>query len=233
MIPPSTTCEINCIVNFLRLQAFPSGTITKSVFLEQKRLHELGFPTWYGKMWQLATNYDIDLNSTPSKGYIKSRVHEVFQNIWRNKLNNIDENSKLRMYTTIKTEFKLEPHLYLVKNSKHRNAISKLRASSHTLEIERGRFTRPVTEIQQRLCNICKVVEDEQHFLLDCPLYDDLRRHMMTKICSIEPGLTGLSKAATFIFLLTNEQPEILKSVGKFIYLAFSVRSEHTITHST
>ena len=39
--------------------------------------------------------------------------------------------------------------------------ITKPRISSHHLQIERGRYTRPKTLRENRLCNTCRVIEDE------------------------------------------------------------------------
>ena len=40
-----------------------------------------------------------------------------------------------------------------------KSTTSKLKTSSHTLEIERCRHTNPVTPIE-RLCNVCHMLED-------------------------------------------------------------------------
>ena len=47
--------------------------------------------------------------------------------------------------------------------------ISKLRASSHILEIERGRYTKPKVPPHLRLYKLCNV-EDEEHFVTECVL---------------------------------------------------------------
>ena len=46
-----------------------------------------------------------------------------------------------------------------------------------TLAIETGRYAKPPVPVENRLCFACNknCVENENHFLLDCPLYDDLR----------------------------------------------------------
>ena len=54
-------------------------------------------------------------------------------------------------------------------------------ASAHSLEIERGRYTN--VERQSRFCQYCKdVVETESHFLLVCPLYNDIRHEYIDSI---------------------------------------------------
>ena len=55
-------------------------------------------------------------------------------------------------YDKIKQDFIKETYLYLVKKPKYRIAISKLRCSSHTLAIEKGRHTKPKTDLSGSLC---------------------------------------------------------------------------------
>ena len=45
------------------------------------------------------------------------------------------------------------------------------------LEIETGRYTKPKTQLIDRLCKYCNssAIEDETHFLLDFDLYTDIR----------------------------------------------------------
>ena len=59
----------------------------------------------------------------------------------------------------------MECYLKHVNNSKFRVALSKLRTSSHSLEIERGLYTRPKLNVDQRLCMSSNVVEDEKKYI--------------------------------------------------------------------
>ena len=88
----------------------------------------------------------------------------------------------LRTYSRIKSEFELQPCLCLVKNRKYRYALAKLHTSSHNLEIERGRHTRPVTPADLRICNVCNVVADEEHLPLHCVKYAEERSVLFSKI---------------------------------------------------
>ena len=124
-------------------------------------------------MWELAQMHGIDLNCDYNKAEVKSLVINTFKTNWQYALNDIAKNPLLRIYSTFKYDFGFEPFLYMVKDPKYRIAIAKFRASSHTLEIERGRHTKPKTLVAERLCHLCRVVEDEIHFLISCPLYHD------------------------------------------------------------
>ena len=76
---------------------------------------------------------------------------------------------KLRTYCRIKTSFGSEKYLHIINNFTLRRAITKLRISSHRLKIETGRYLK--LEVNKKLCNKCDLnkIEDEIHFLLECP----------------------------------------------------------------
>lgn len=225
--PPSVSIVTSCLCFFTRLQKIPSSTLPGQAFQEAKRLHSLGYNTWYGKVCELAQNYNINLDSA-SKESIKNAVIDQFKANWKSDINNLDKNPSLRTYIHVKTDFKMEPYLILVKNYKYRNALSKLRASSHTLEIERGRHTNPITPIEQRLCFHCNVVETELHFLTECELYRTERNLLFTNIIFRFPYFIKLDNFCKFKFMLTFSDEQLLSSVGKFIYLCFEKRKSLT-----
>ena len=59
-----------------------------------------------------------------------------------------------------------------------RVVITRWRLSNHDLRIETGRYVRPIIPRNMRFCSVCvESVEDEEHALFYCPLYDDVRRN--------------------------------------------------------
>ena len=208
-IPPGASCEINCILYFLRLRSLSESTITNIMFQEQRRLHELGFKTWYGKVWELAHMHGIDLNHNYTKCEIKNIVNESFKRKWAHMLADVSSNPLLSTYITLKSEFKIEPFLCKIKNPKYRVAFAKLRASSHSLEIERGTNSKPKTPINSRVCHFCKIIEDEPHFLITCPAYHDERQILMSHVSSLYPRVLEMNEHEAFIFLLTNDYANI------------------------
>ena len=79
----------------------------------------------------------------------------------------------------------VNPHLetprVFDKEYHHKNVsmISKLRVSSHNLQIEMGR--RAGTQKKDRKCH-CGEIEDEQHFLVQCNKYIDIRsKHKVSR----------------------------------------------------
>ena len=82
----------------------------------------------------------------------------------------------------IKQHFGFESYLRNVSNIKYRQAISRLRTSSHSLQIEKCRHSKSCININDRLCTICNEVEDEIHFLVSCTLYSNERYALYRKI---------------------------------------------------
>ena len=162
-----------------------------------------------------------------TKQQIKQIIRQHFYSTWRKNLQDLQKYPILRLYKLLKNDFGREKYLTLVSKKKYRIAISRLRASSHNLEIERGRYTIPVTPIENRLCSVCNSIEDEFHFLLHCQLYNEERSALFHEITNIEQEFSSLTDRDRLIFLLSNENSQILTWVGKFVYNSFTKRNEY------
>ena len=77
-----------------------------------------------------------------------------------------------------------------------RVAITKWRLSSHDLHVEKGRYTSPITPREERTCSRCLTcVEDENHVLFLCPLYESVRvkfRDAFLKLNSVHAMLNPI-----------------------------------------
>ena len=66
-----------------------------------------------------------------------------------------------------------------VPDARHRICLTRFRCSSHDLRVERDRYLPAAVKPPRhmRTCLICasQSVEDEHHFIFECPLYDSLR----------------------------------------------------------
>lgn len=200
----------------------------KETYGELKRLDSLGFTTWVTKANRLLENYNLDITQTATKFKVacKRSVHEKFVIQWTKELNNLEKNPILRTYILIKKNFGTEPYLSIVKNCKFRNAISQIRSSSHNLEIERGRHCKPIRPIEDRICNKCEIVEDEDHFLLACLNNVNERNALFEKISSVDPEFIHMSRKGKFIYMMTNGNRQIMTWVGKYIFNSFKLRNK-------
>ena len=146
-------------------------------------------------MHKLADDYQMNLSQDPAKFHpnCKIVVRTNYIKQCETNMTALDRNPILRMYRYIKWSFKIEPCLYLVKDHRYRHAIAQLRTSSHILQIERGRYTKPRTPVNERLCTLCNCVEDELHFVTACTINRTERKIMYDKICPKFPEFSQLN----------------------------------------
>ena len=138
-------------------------------------------------------------------------TQELFHNSWKQKL---ESSTKADTYRTFKDNMKFEPYL-LHTNRKERVAMTKLRISDHKLMIEVGRHRNPSIPREERTCYMCNnKVEDELHFLTECRLYGSKNQYW-EMIHTRFPQTTNLDHKGKFIFVMTQEDPEIIKLTMK------------------
>jgi hypothetical protein len=105
--------------------------------------------------------------------YFKSRSQDQFRQSWSTQIHAC---SKLDYYRMFKTTFEMETNLTSIQSSPLITQLARLRLSSHSLEIETGRYRN--TPRENRICKLChlNVVESKFHFISVCPLYYDIRK---------------------------------------------------------
>lgn len=101
-------------------------------------------------------------------------------------------------------------------DGKHKK-MSKLRVSAHSLKIEKGRYQG--IPRHDRTCPRCSngEVEDEIHFLLQCNALRNERHKLLLCINQNCPNFNELSIKDRFIWLMNNENKEILCELCAFI----------------
>ena len=173
-------------------------------------------------MWPFWSSYrglygHVGINVHPQQCHITvamtamTSMKHIFEFEWRNELNRTTsrnkttEGNKLRTFYTFKKKFVYEKYLDLQGDFTLRKNITKLRISSHQLEIERGRYCskerkQERVEKEKRQCKNCSSgeVEDEEHVVMMCPKYDHARRTMLNSLTEAFPPLENLTKHETF-----------------------------------
>ena len=169
-------------------------------------------------------NFDrIDLLD-PRKNKLTKICIGNYDRYWSQELNN---SPKAISYATFKSTICMEKYLILVKNSKHKIALSRLRLSNHNLMIEKGRHLRPQIERNNRKCFHCKDdVEDEKHFVMNCPQYDQERTSLFQVCNQNSIHFDSLNVDQKFHFVMTNESKEVTSQLAKFVYNSFKIRDE-------
>ncbi len=193
--------------------------------MSEKELYDNNIDSWYGTLQ--CTLQDTDLG-TVCKDNVNTIVNTIFDIHTKQCFDALstvtgrtkNQGNKLRTYMKFKKDFGCEtyasdPTLTWVQK---RN-IARFRLSDHKLKIETGRHCRPRLPPEQRTCFHCKnCVEDEIHFVIECPLYDNLRnRHIVTT--------QALSSLENFINILSSKNQNILRNLAMFLDKAFEYRN--------
>ena len=122
--------------------------------------------------------------------FLETFEHRLEEYFKADILNNIQNSSKLAIYTTFKWDFSFEPYLQLLDVKKHLKALIKFRCSDHRLEIEQGRYSQ--TLLAERICNYCYenenvyVIDDEFHALFYCSKFTEHRHIFLSSVDVID-----------------------------------------------
>jgi predicted pyridoxine 5'-phosphate oxidase superfamily flavin-nucleotide-binding protein len=67
------------------------------------------------------------------------------------------------------------------------------------------------TTINQFTFNNCSKgdIEDEKHFIVDCPLYENIRVKFFDKVIDLYPNLRYMDTSSKFVWLFTNEHEQV------------------------
>ena len=82
--------------------------------------------------------------------------------------------------------------------------------------IERGRYTLPRTSVEERLCSVCKEIEDEFHFMFECVKYRDYRNNLFKVIKESNIVLSDCNRE-NLALLLQTTNIIILKAIGNYL----------------
>ena len=76
-------------------------------------------------------------------------------------------------------------------------------------------------------CKTCYQIEDEEHFLINCKMYDPLRRELYSKVSTRTVELILLNDQDKLIFLMSCTDHFILNWLAKFVYKSFNIHFEN------
>ena len=79
-------------------------------------------------------------------------------------------------------------------------------------------------DLSARVCSLCHTIEDEVHFLINCPRYNAERTKLYSVVDTECPNFVLLNDQQKMCYLLTTEG-EILKATAKYCHAAFEKHS--------
>jgi hypothetical protein len=143
-----------------------------------------------------------------------------YEAIWRQEL--FGDNSgqgygnKLRTYRLFKNTFNFE-HCLSFGNYSQRKLLTQFRISAHDLEIEKERYIG--LKAHDRKCKLCKIdIEDECHFLLQCPKLEIERKDILELISKEYKNFNSLDVNNKFIWLMPSEDYFVIQHLYKLLY---------------
>lgn len=206
---------------FNRLMTLHHDSLLYQGFLVSKELFNSGNDSWYSNLYHILKELNIDIENFNINS-IKPKLKLRFKEYWKSK---IESNKKLDTYIKFKSNFTKEQYLECLSNPLHRKYFTSLRISAHKLEIEMGRYSKK--ERHERLCSLCKSVENEVHFLFECSIYSVIREEFIKFIQLKIPNFNILTSEDKFIYIMSCEDIDIIKETGLFIFNCFKMREEH------
>lgn len=137
----------------------------------------------------------------------------------------IRDKSRLSVLASLQTDpCRLSRYLSMDLSPYLKKTLSRLRLSSHTLGIEKGRWQKPIIPQSERLCIFCDLneVDSEEHFIFECSEQKiaSLRR---TLIKSFPNHVTNSNKLCA---LLDNSDISIVRKLAIFCAQAERVRTD-------
>ena len=196
-----------------------------------KRIHnwsKLNGRGWEARVLKLANGLnvsdliqDIHLPIRSVLNVLKETLSNKDYENWNKQLN---ESENVRTYKTYKNTLNAEWYCSLPLSRDHRRILFKLRSCSLPIAIETGRYTRPKTPLNERLCKFCNTnsIESETHFLLECELYSDLRQSLFEKALELNDSFINLNSSEKLKFLMQTK--DIQFQLSSSVYKMFRRR---------
>ena len=153
------------------------------------------------------------ISSGQIRKVITANLQHRYAKQWSENIFNPD--AKLRTYHGFKKTYSVENYLLCLNFSK-RTLFTRLRLSSHRLEIELGRHSKPKTNKEDRKCKDCSLdcVGDEFHAIMICPKYSVDRSKVFLALDSYTSFYTLTSiEQFNFIMSYNNGDTEVLKTI--------------------
>ena len=171
---PLTIKALTLLVNFWHhLNMLPEHSLAYLALKEHIRMRT----NWLKTVEKTINVFNLAeyIDNPAFKQISKKFGREVYRTKWTESLS-VNDQSRVKFYKQINSE--LRPSSYTLLPYHQRKVISKLRCSSHALEVEKGRHNKSPSDT--RICKLCNqnAIEDEIHFLTSCQIYTTLRnRH--------------------------------------------------------
>ena len=221
--------QILALKYWIRLIFLPKSCYLRIVYNSLASLDFIGETNWCSHIRSLLfwTNHcDVwknhrveNANRLPKQ--VKLCLINIYKADWSNKARN---SIKLRTYIKFKFDHSLGEYLFYIPDTRWIKALSRLRMSSHMLEIERGRHVKPQKiPLEQRTCQRCTLnpVDNEIHFLITCSYFATQRTSLLAESKLLNSEFDSLSNDDKFIYIMSSTHRPLVICLAKYTYSCF------------
>ena len=151
---------------------------------------------------------------------IKTNLHDQYKTEWES---NIYDKPKLRTYVKFKYEYGVEPYVSDLLSKGQRSILAQFRCGILPLKIETGRYVG--IEIAKRKCELCDFgeLEDELHFLVQCPHYDDYRECLFNKAKMFYTDFDNIPDDVKMVILMSDS--DLYRDTATYLICAYKKRN--------
>ena len=168
---------IRCFKYWMKLLKLDEARLPRQAYIMLKNLDEKGKVCWatYVKETLFKLGFGIVWveqsvgNEKQFLSEVKQRMIDIFMQEWHNSIMTKDI---FRNYRLFKNTFGKETYLDDINDKRFRNSLAKLRLG--VLPIGSPAFRRIFANCQVK-CIMCVNLDDENHVIFKCPLYEQLR----------------------------------------------------------
>ena len=223
--PPFVRHKVDIVRLWCRLCLMPEHRLVRRIFNWDCELANNGVDTWAKDAGSVLQ--ECGLLSLHSTRLLTSSIKWITDTVLQKSANNFTEQwthdvaamPKLHTFSQLAPTFQTAHYAKTLPRNL-RTTIARMRAGVLPLAIETGRWRgQPV---EQRRCPVCpgQIVEDEFHFLCECPCYDPLRRQYLTPITG--PNWPNQSRPEQLRELFCDQ---MVYNTSKFISESYRKRS--------
>ena len=225
----------HCLKYQYHIDTLDNGSLVSEAILEMKSNPEID--CWLSRVEKIKSLFNIKrLCGTPERVglVIDKAIKSKFDRFYLDEINMIklgddgQDHNKLRFYNKFKGSFRIEPYILKIRNKNQRQWLTRFRTSAHTLRIESGRYTRPVTPITERKCMYCDddKIDDVKHFTLFCKTFNIKRQCFMSRMRIFHPQFEFMSDDEKLNFIFCPPTADLAKTVSKYLGIMSNIRKE-------
>ena len=231
---------------WLRIKSY-TNRMTKNVLLWSIELASQGYKNWCWKVKKLCIcigipdiycpNEQTSFSIKEANEYISHHLLLVANDHWLEKLNkpaiNSETGGKLQHYRVFKVDPVPACYVLAPLSPGHRWVLASLRAGCLPLAVETGRYRTPKVPLVDRLCLLCNCgqIEDEMHFLVECPYLHTERFNLFCNIARVDSEFITYSSYDKFLYLMSAERNVCI--IAKGVYKMYQCRTSFLYNKTT